>query len=225
MRILLSVILGFLCLAGYAQQANPYGLKLINSRAAYQESIRTDSANRIVEIRDYIPNIVLDIRYATSNNFTGVPVYPEARAFARLPVVNALARVQEELKAMGLGLKIYDGYRPYTITVKFWDLVQKEGFVAHPRSGSRHNRGGAIDLTIVKLRNGKEIKMPTPYDDFTPQAASDYTDLSKKVKENRDLLKNLMVKHGFTINKKEWWHFDFADWPKYELMDIAFSDL
>ncbi|MDP3467146.1 MAG: M15 family metallopeptidase [Daejeonella sp.] len=222
-------LLLFILLSGfaptYAQLINPYGLLVINERTAYNKSVEQDKNKQLIEIKKRIPDIILDIRYAGKNNFTKQAVYKQARAFARLPVVEALKNVQNELKKSGLGLKIFDGYRPYSVTVKFFAIASDKSFVANPKDGSRHNRGCAIDLTLIDLKTGKELEMPTPYDSFAPEAASDYTDLPSNVIKNRELLRSAMEKQGFRVLKNEWWHFDFIGWKSYELMDIPFEDL
>lgn len=208
-----------------AQQANPYGLLITNDLAAYKASVKADKNKELVEIRKYIPNIRLDIRYAGKNNFAKQAVYKQARAFARLPVVEALKNVRKELNKSGLGLKIFDGYRPYSVTVKFFAIASDKSFVANPKDGSRHNRGCAIDLTLVNLRTGKELEMPSPYDSFSAAAASDFMDLPAASIKNRELLRSIMEKNGFRVLNNEWWHFDFNGWKNFELMDIRFEDL
>ncbi|MEO8794048.1 MAG: M15 family metallopeptidase [Daejeonella sp.] len=208
----------------FAQQENPYGLKVLGLKE-YAETVKADSNNKLVNIQQSIPGIKLDIRYAGKNNFTGTAVYDQEVAYARLPVVNALAEVQKELKKQGLGLKIYDAYRPYSVTVKFFEIASDKNFVANPKKGSRHNRGCAVDLTLVKLKNGKELKMPTEYDSFAAEASPDNMDLPKKVIKNRDLLIAEMKKQGFTVLYNEWWHFDFKTWKQFEIMDIPFKEL
>lgn len=155
----------------------------------------------------------------------GQPMYDRPAAFLRLPAARALAAVQAELKEKGLGLKIFDGYRPYHVTVAFYDKIKDSVFVASPRRGSRHNRGCAVDLTIVDLKSGKELLMPTGYDDFTEKAHTDYRDLPAEAIANRELLKRLMVKYGFLIYADEWWHYDFKGWENFPLMDISFKAL
>ncbi|MBC3539471.1 M15 family metallopeptidase [Rufibacter sediminis] len=204
---------------------NHFGLPVVSSTALYQELVAQDPKQELVELASYIPGLVLDIRYATKDNLAGEPVYTLATAYARKPVADALKKIQAELKPLGLGLKIYDGYRPYQVTVQFFEKVKDSVFVASPRTGSRHNRGCAMDLTLIRLRDGKELKMPTAYDAFTPKAHSDYAKLPSKVKQNRDLLKQAMLRHGFQVYPDEWWHFDFKDWRSYPLMDIRFEDL
>jgi len=191
----------------------------------YIKEINGIPGSRLVEIKKYVPSIALDIRYATTNNFMHQRMYKQAKAFARLPVAEALKAVQADLKSRGLGLKIYDAYRPYSITVKFYDMAHDTNFVADPRKGSRHNRGCAIDLTVIDLKTGKELDMPTGFDSFSVKAAANYPDLPKKEIENRELLKGVMQAHGFKIYRTEWWHYDLDGWDKYPLLDIPFSEI
>lgn len=202
-------------------------LKIVNNLHEYQQQVKKSPNMELVEIIKFIPSVKLDIRYATKNNFTGVAVYQQARAFARKPVVEALKEVQDELKKQGLGLKIFDGYRPYAVTVKFWEVtpLAKKAFVANPKAGSRHNRGCAVDLTIVELKSGKALEMPTAYDSFSEAASPTYENITPLQKENRDFLIKVMENHGFTVFKNEWWHYDFNRWEQFPLMDIPFEKL
>lgn len=197
----------------------------VSDTKAYLEEVRQDPNKKLVEIKKYISGIALDIRYATINNFAHHQMYPQARAFARQPVVIAIKQVEAALKLQGLGLKIYDAYRPYAVTVKFYDLIKDTDFVADPAKGSKHNRGCAVDLTIIDLKTGKEVDMSTGFDSFSPKAASNYINLPKQEIANRALLKNVMKAHGFTELPTEWWHFDFNGWKDYELLDVPFSTL
>ncbi len=192
---------------------------------SYLADIKAHPETRLVEIKNYIPDIVLDIRYATTNNFTHQKMYREAKAFARLPVVLALKQVQADLKKQGLGLKIFDAYRPYAITVKFYEVAHDTNFVADPRKGSKHNRGCAIDLTAVNLKTGNELEMPTGFDSFSKRAASAYMDLPKIEIDNRAILKAAMEAHGFHEIPSEWWHFDFNGWSNCPLLDIPFTEI
>lgn len=210
-------------LSTWAQPYKYIDSSLLIRPDTYANYIKNQPHKQLVEIKKLIPEMVLDIRYATPNNFTGEQVYAEARAFARLPVVKALQAIQTELKEQGLALKIFDAYRPYAITVIFYESTSDTAFVANPRKGSRHNRGCAIDLTLIDLKSGKELEMPTGYDSFTPQAAADYPNLPPVQLHNRALLRNIMEKHGFKVYPYEWWHFDFNEWEQYELVDVPFS--
>jgi D-alanyl-D-alanine dipeptidase len=225
----ITVLLFLLLIAGSlnAQESkkNPYKLNLVSSTGAYINLIQKDSLKRLLDISNSVPGIVLDIRYATNNNFTHKKVYTSARAFARLKVVRALAGVESELAKQGLGLKIFDAYRPYAATLNFWDIIHDTAYVASPVTGSRHNRGCAIDLTLIDLKTGKELQMPTSFDDFTVKAGATYQLIPREVNNNRQMLINIMSKYGFSVYPSEWWHFDFKGWKDYELMDLSFEEL
>ncbi len=168
---------------------------------------------------------MLDIRYATTNNFTGERIYTLARAYARKPVAEALKKVQEELKPQGLGIKVFDAYRPYKATVKFYEVYHDTTYVASPYKGSRHNRGCALDITVIDLKTGEELKMPTGYDSFKKEAWPSTPVKDPEIRKNRTLLINVMKKYGFKVNGSEWWHYDFIGWSKYEVLDIDFETL
>ncbi|HMS08138.1 MAG TPA: M15 family metallopeptidase [Pyrinomonadaceae bacterium] len=180
----------------------------------------------MIELIKLDATIKLDIRYATDNNFVGKKVYPEARAFLQRPAAEAVVRVHKKLAADGLGLVIYDGYRPWAITKLFWEVTpeDKRKFVANPERGSKHNRGCAIDLSIFDLKTGKLVPMPSDYDEFTERASPDYAGGTEEERRNRDLLRNLMEAEGFTVNANEWWHFDYKDWESYAIYDISFEE-
>jgi D-alanyl-D-alanine dipeptidase len=189
---------------------------------------RQVAENRDMQMKDLAketPDLVMDIRYATTNNFTGEVIYASSRAFVRKPVASAIRKIQDSLKPYGLGLKIYDAYRPYSATLRFFKVYPDTNFVANPRYGSRHNRGCAVDLTLVDRVTGKELPMPTPFDDFSPQAHSAYSDLPDLVMANRKFLFDMMACFGFKPISTEWWHFDFTGWEKYPLMDLSFEEL
>jgi D-alanyl-D-alanine dipeptidase len=193
--------------------------------ARYKLQVKANPDKQLVEIKKYIPEIVLDLRYATSNNFMHRRMYTTAKAFARLPVVKALQQVEAELKTLGLGLKIYDAYRPYSVTVNFYEMASDTNFVADPRKGSKHNRGCAIDLSLINIKTGKELDMPTGFDSFSGKAGADYMDLPAPQITNRELLKTVMSKYGFKVISTEWWHYDFTGWGGYELLDIPVQAL
>jgi D-alanyl-D-alanine dipeptidase len=179
----------------------------------------------LIELIKLDKTIKLDIRYATANNFTGKPVYPEARAFLQRPAAEALLRVHKQLKKQGLGLVIFDGYRPWAITKLFWDTVREDQrkFVADPAKGSKHNRGCAVDLSVYDLKTGALLDMPSGYDEFTERASPDYKGGTALQTKNREMLRGLMEAAGFTVNPNEWWHFDHKNWREYKIYDIAFS--
>lgn len=181
----------------------------------------------LVELKKLDKSIKLDIKYATADNFVGRPVYPEARAFLQRPAAEAVVNVHRWLAKQGLGLVIYDGYRPWSITKLFWEVVpaDKRSFVADPAKGSKHNRGCAVDLAIFDLVTGKAVPMPSAYDEFTERASPDYPGGTAEERANRDKLRQLMEAHGFIVNTNEWWHFDYKDWEQYAIYDIAFSEI
>ena len=211
--------------SAFAQNSSPSKLVVVSSYNQYLASVKTNPNNELIEIKKAIPNIKLDIRYATKNNFMKQVMYKQARAFARKPVVESLKKIQRELNKNGYGLKIFDGYRPYTITVEFYKKASDKNFVANPAQGSKHNRGCAVDLTLIDLKTGKEVAMATPYDSFSAAAAANYEPVSAEVKKNRDLLIATMKKYQLNVLNNEWWHYDFSDWQQYDLMDIPFEKL
>jgi D-alanyl-D-alanine dipeptidase len=178
----------------------------------------------LVNVTSVDSTFVLDIRYATTNNFTHQKLYSVAKCFLRREVAESLHAAQRDLKKRGLWLKIYDGYRPLSVQKKMWAIVPIDGFVANPANGSHHNRGAAVDVTLVDS-SGKELSMPTPFDDFTIKARSDYMHLPKSVIAHRDLLDRVMKRHGFTPLSTEWWHFDFREWRKFPIMDVPIKKL
>ncbi len=200
---------------------NKYGLPVVNSLALYKEIVQADPQQALVRATDF----AMDVRYATKDNFTKTVLYPFPAVFLRRPAYEALLHLQEYLEPLGLGLKIYDGYRPYRVTEKMWEIVPDDRYAADPKKGSGHNRGVAVDLTLIYLKTGQEMPMPTPYDDFTEKAHHEYQELSDEVKENRLLLRTLMEAHGFVALETEWWHYYLKDYQKYPLMDIGFEEL
>ena len=203
---------------------------LIALLVAQQAPPSTPEATRkadLVELVKLDPTIKLDIRYAGTNNFLGKPVYKEARAFMQRPAAEALLKAHRELQKRGYGVLIHDGYRPWTITKLFWDMtsgVQRE-FVADPATGSKHNRGCAVDLTMYDLKTGHEVEMPSAYDEMSPRAYPDYAGGQADARERRDLLRRAMEAEGFIVEPNEWWHFNYKDWKAYPILDIAFSEI
>src|SRR3989440_7594898 len=173
----------------------------------------TFRAPDLVELSELDKTIKLDIRYATSNNFTGRAVYTEARAFLQRPAAEALVRVSRALRAKRLGLAVFDGYRPWSVTKLFWDLTpaDKKQFVADPSKGSRHNRGCAVDLTLYDLKTGREVEMVSTYDETTDRAHADYPGGTSLQRWHRKLLRDEMESEGFAVYPPEWWHFDYKD--------------
>lgn len=181
--------------------------------------------HNLVNARVIQPPMLQEVRYATTYNFTGQVLYPFPAVFVHKDVAAALQNIQKELAAEGLGLKIYDGYRPLSVQAAMWKAVPDERYVSDPtKSRGRHTRGVAVDVTLVDSK-GNELKMPTTYDDFTEKAHRDSNLWSPEERENSQKLETVMKKHGFVPFPYEWWHFDFRDWAKYPPLDISFDDL
>jgi D-alanyl-D-alanine dipeptidase len=181
----------------------------------------------LVELVTLDPTIHLDIRYATTNNFLGSVFYPEARAFLQRPAAEALVRAHRQLTSHGYGLLIHDGYRPWYVTRTFWDATpaDKKWLVADPATGSRHNRGAAVDLTLYDLKTGRAVEMPSTYDESTPRAYAYYPGGTDAGRWRRALLRRAMEAEGFTVNPNEWWHFDYKDWQRYAIGNVPFPDI
>jgi kynurenine formamidase/D-alanyl-D-alanine dipeptidase len=179
----------------------------------------------LVELVTLDPTIRLDIHYARPDNFTGAPVYAEARAFLQRPAAEALVRAHRALHAKGYGLLVFDGYRPWSVTRRFWELTpaDKKVFVADPAKGSKHNRGCAVDLSMYDLATGREVAMPSPYDDMTDKAYATYEGGDAAARARRETLREAMENEGFFVYTHEWWHFDYKDWHEYPILDVPFS--
>lgn len=205
---------------------NKYGLWVIDKGAILQKTVAHNPAKAMLNLRVAVPGIVLDLRYASSNNFLHTPLYGKTTTtYLRKPAALALAKVQAALKAKGLGLKIYDAYRPYGATEKIWAPVQDERYASNPAKGSGHNRGTAVDLTLIQLATGKELPMGTGFDNFSDTAHHGFAYLPPAVLRNRLLLKELMEENGFKALDTEWWHYSLPDARNYELLDIDFAVL
>jgi D-alanyl-D-alanine dipeptidase len=209
----------------YNSEKNSFHLPVISNTKIYSQLVKDDPRKELVNLENFIPGILMDIRYASCNNFTRKKVYPLSGAFARKPVAEAFLRIQQELNTKGIGLKIYDAYRPYNATVKFFKICPDTNFCAPPWTDSKHNRGCAVDLTLIDLKSGKELEMPTTFDYFTEKASHFYMELTPEAIKNRKLLKDVMIKYGFTPYNQEWWHYNFKGWESYDLMDISFEEL
>ncbi|GAA4374674.1 M15 family metallopeptidase [Hymenobacter koreensis] len=204
---------------------NAHGLPVLTDAAQYRQQVAHDPAQELVNLADFIPGLVVDVRYATPENFFGQQLYTEATAYLRRPVAEALQDAQAELNGLGFGLKVLDAYRPYSVTVRMFEAVPNETYAAPPWRGSRHNRGCSVDATLVDLHTGQELPMPTVFDDLSPQAHSDYTNLPADVLRNRAALHRALSRHGFVNYPAEWWHFDHASWANYPLLDLPFAAL
>ncbi len=165
-----------------------------------------------VEIKSLDKSFIYDLRYATSNNFVHKKMYPCAKCYVRPEVALALYKIQNELKNRGLGLKLFDCYRPGKVQKELWKMVPDPRYVADPKKGSMHNRGLAIDVTIVDS-NGKELDMGTPFDYFGKEAYHSYKKFPDTILKNRNLLKRIMLKYNMEPITSEWWHYSYRKRP------------
>jgi D-alanyl-D-alanine dipeptidase len=181
----------------------------------------------LVDLTTIAPGIKLDIRYASSNNFIGFPLYERPAAYLQRPAAEALGRVQRALAPKGFGLLIHDAYRPWFVTKMFWDATPESShvFVADPSQGSRHNRGCAVDLTLYDLKTGRAVEMTGRYDEMSPRSYADYVGGTGRQRRLRELLRTEMEAQGFAVYPQEWWHFDYKDWNDYGIGNATFAEL
>lgn len=209
-----------LCTIAYSQ------VKAVKNPKIYWQQIQSDSLLRMIEVKTLIPNIIYDLRYSTKDNFTKTKLYKRGKeTFLRLAVANALEKVESDLNQQGYGLKIFDAYRPYSVTKKMWDLIHDDRYVADPAKGSGHNRGLAVDLTIISLKDASELNMGTGFDNFTDTAHQTFKDLPQDILSNRKLLRETMEKYGFKALETEWWHYSWPNDRNYDVLDIEFKKL
>jgi D-alanyl-D-alanine dipeptidase len=203
-----------------------YGLPYINSISLYSKSLVNHPEKQMVSLTQ-IPGIILDLRYASANNFMQKNLYTEniKTTFLRRPAFQALDSVCTYLATRGLVLVIFDAYRPYTVTEALWKNVQDERYAANPAKGSGHNRGIAVDLTLADLKTHKLLLMPTGFDNFSDTAHQDFMALNPVVIANRELLTHTMEKYGFTPLSTEWWHFSWSHPEDFEVLDLGFGQL
>jgi D-alanyl-D-alanine dipeptidase len=184
--------------------------------------------HHLENLSNIAPDIIFDIRYATVNNPSGIPLYAKSACYVATAVARALQEVQKELSPMRLRLKVFDGYRPLSVQQIMWDAIHDERYVSNPaKDKGRHTRGTAVDVTLAD-ESGCELEMPTPFDDFTEKAHSDYQNVSQIAHANRALLKKVMENHHFQQLPTEWWHFDFNGWhddARFPPLDIPLEEL
>jgi CubicO group peptidase (beta-lactamase class C family)/D-alanyl-D-alanine dipeptidase len=181
----------------------------------------------LTELLTLDETIKLDVRYATTNNFTGAVFYKQPRAFMQQPAAEAVVRANRRLKERGLGLLIHDAYRPWHVTKMFWDATPDSlrDFVANPANGSRHNRGCAVDLTLYDIATGKPIQMVAGNDEFSHRSFPQYPGGTSRQRWYRELLRRTMDAEHFTVYEYEWWHFDYVDWKRYRIGNATFEVL
>lgn len=183
-------------------------------------------AKNMVRLDKYIPGIEVDLRYAGTSNFMKLQLYPShAHAWLQKEAADSLRKVVEELRSLGLTLKIFDSYRPWSVTNMMWEKVKDERYAADPKKGSNHNRGIAVDLTLVSMKNNKELDMGTGFDNFTDSAHHDFNNLPADVIYRRSILKTTMQKHGFKALDTEWWHYSLSNGKNYPILNIGLDEL
>ena len=187
---------------------------------------RVASPDGLIEIKP-AACIRLDLRYATTNNFTGRILYSQARAFLQGVAAEALMRARDSAMKEGYGLTLFDAYRPWRVTKALWDATppSQRNYVANPKRGSRHNRSCAVDLSLHALETGALVEIPSAFDDFSERAHRDYMRASAEAIANRTRLAGYMEDEGFIGMSNEWWHFDYKDWREYPVLDLPFEDL
>lgn len=205
---------------------NKYGLVVIDDANILKNEIEADPGKKMEDLQKAIPSLVLDLRYAGTDNFLHRRLYPPVNStYLRTAAVMALQKAVLRLRSDHLALKVFDAYRPYSITQEMWQSVKDSRYAADPSKGSGHNRGIAIDLTLIDAATGRELDMGTGFDNFTDSAHGDFTALPPRVLGNRQLLKTVMEDAGFVPLDTEWWHFSLPDPAHYELLDLSFEAL
>ncbi len=203
-------------------------LALVARAEAPPVAIRDPQAPAVRELVDLAKldaGLRFDLRYATPDNFTKTTLYPVAKAYLHHTAAEAVVQAQRELAKEGLGLKVFDAYRPLAVQWTMWKLIHDDRYVSDPRiNAGRHTRGTAIDLTLVD-REGRELLMPTPFDDFTERAHRDAKGIAPEAARNAKKLEKVMQKYGFIPYPFEWWHFDFRDWKKHPPLDVPLEQL
>lgn len=204
---------------------NEYGLQVVEKKGTYKYIVKLDNSHRMVALDDYLSKPATAYYYATTNNFTKQVLYKNPKPYMRLEAALALKKVQDSLRTLGYDIKIFDSYRPYSVTKRMWEIVPDDRYAANPANGSGHNRGAAIDLTLIDIKTGQELKMPTPFDSFSDTSHQDFMQLPEEILRNRALLKKVMEQYGFVPLDTEWWHYYLPNPKRYELLDLNFRQM
>ena len=202
---------------------DPTEIPVESSASATVETIistEPESNDVFVRVVDYIPDLIVDLKYATTDNFTGQIIYMSDDAYLRYGTVKKLVSVQAKLKQTGRSLKLWDGFRPPSAQFKLWEICPDPTYVSDPNNGfSSHSRGNTVDITVVD-QNGVELKMPTKFDDFSTKANRDYSDCTQEEAENAAMLEVVMTENGFKGYYGEWWHFTDTDTYEVEMVFV-----
>ena len=203
---------------------NKYGLRVVQTATSLLPAIQADSPSAMVPLSRFLQPLQIQLVYATSANFTHQVLYKNPAAYLRLEAAQALQKVQDTLQSIRLDIKIWDAYRPYSVTEKMWAIVPDDRYAANPANGSGHNRGIAVDLTLTD-KAGKELLMPTGFDNFSDSAHHNFMNLPAEVLQNRKLLKLVMEQYGFIALPTEWWHYSLPNPKRYDLLNIDFVEM
>lgn len=177
----------------------------------------------LVDVTQIDPTLIIDLKYAKSDNFLKTKLYPVEKCVLQQKVAVSLAESNKEFHKLGYCLKVWDAYRPLSVQKMMWKVMPNDDFIADPSHGSVHNRGAAVDVTLTD-KNGNDIEMPSSFDDFTEKAYINFTGATKEAIKHREFLAEIMVKHGFTRLDSEWWHFYGPGAYDYPIMDIKLED-
>lgn len=234
-KILITIILLlFISIAVYIFKKNIPSVS--NITISYADSIISpeivtkEAEYGLIDISTLPTNFIIELRYATENNFAGKEFYPKiAKAYLQEETAQKLMEANEELFKLGYRIKIFDAYRPRRYQYDLREAAAEinpltQGYIANPKTGSHHNRGTSVDITLTDLE-GRELDMPTGFDHFGKEASITYNGCTEEQKENRELLGTIMEKHGFRRISSEWWHFDDVNYKDYPLLDVDFIDL
>lgn len=234
-KILITIILLlFITIAIYIFKKNIPSVS--NITISYADSIISpeivtkEAEYGLIDISTLPTNFIIELRYATENNFAGKEFYPKiAKAYLQEETAQKLMEANEELFKLGYRIKIFDAYRPRRYQYDLREAAAEinpltQGYIANPKTGSHHNRGTSVDITLTDLE-GRELDMPTGFDHFGKEASITYNGCTEEQKENRELLGTIMEKHGFRRISSEWWHFDDVNYKDYPLLDVDFIDL
>jgi D-alanyl-D-alanine dipeptidase len=218
-------VLNYTCEAQIVKVDSAGSLKIITELILTKQSLY-DAKLQMVDLKKYIPSLNFDLKYASSVNFMHEKLYPRiSTSYLRRSAAEALKNAAGDLKKIGLGLLIFDAYRPYAVTKLMWQKIGDPRYVADPSKGSGHNRGIALDLTLTEFDDNKPLPMPTGFDNFSDTAHSNFENLPDTIKINRAILKKIMEQNGFIQLSTEWWHFYLPGSEKYDVMDISFKTL
>ena len=221
MKLIIMLLIGFTTML-FAEYVK---VKTYSGKTRKLYVVRNNNLVELVDILDYIPDAIIDMKYATKDSMFKKPVYTVNRCLVKKELAEKLKKADNVLKKKyKKRIKFWDCYRPWSVQKIMWKLYPKKGYVAHPAYGSNHNRGCAIDITLTDLK-GKNVEMPTKFDDLSKKANHNYQKLPKKVKENRWILKSVMKKVGLNSIRSEWWHYNLPKPKRYPVIDIKLDDI